>query len=92
MVPLIEAKINEVCAEYYAATQDLEAHGENYAETLKRLHALLQEFPNPNPNPKPKPKPKPEPKPNPYPNPNRNSNPNPDPNPDPNPNPNPNPP
>ena len=33
MVPLIEAKINEVCAEYYAATQDLEAHGENYAET-----------------------------------------------------------
>ena len=47
MVPLIEAKINEVCAEYYAATQDLEPHGENYAETLKRLHALLQEFPNP---------------------------------------------
>ena len=27
MVPLIEAKINEVCAEYYAATQDLEPHG-----------------------------------------------------------------
>ena len=24
---LIEAKINEVCAEYYAATQDLEPHG-----------------------------------------------------------------
>ena len=44
---MIEAKINEVCAEYYAATQDLEPHGENYAETLKRLHALLQEFPNP---------------------------------------------
>ena len=37
MIPLIEAKINEVCAEYHAATQDLEAHGENYAETLKRL-------------------------------------------------------
>ena len=32
----------QVCAEYYAVTQDLEAHGENYAETLKRLHALLQ--------------------------------------------------
>ena len=99
MIPLIEAKINEVCAEYHAATQvraaadsvptptptlattptlaptptstlaltthlspspspqpptltltltqDLEAHGENYAETLKRLHALLHEFPNP---------------------------------------------
>jgi len=47
MIPLIEAKINEVCAEYHAATQDLEAHGESYAETLKRLHALLQEFPNP---------------------------------------------
>ena len=37
----------QVCAEYHAVTQDLETHGENYAETLKRLHALLHEFPNP---------------------------------------------
>ena len=49
MVPLIEAKINEVCAEYYAATQDLEPHGENYAETLKRSGLGLSSSSRPRP-------------------------------------------
>ena len=43
----VVARSPQVCAEYYAVTPDLESHGESYAETLKRMHALLYEFPSP---------------------------------------------
>lgn len=40
---VIAAKLEAVCAEYYAAKKDL---NEPYDEMLKRLLALLNEFPN----------------------------------------------
>jgi len=44
---LIAAKMQQVCAEYYEVTKDLEATGETYEVVLKRLLTLLAEFPNP---------------------------------------------
>mmetsp|Transcript_57098 Transcript_57098/g.113420 ORF Transcript_57098/g.113420 Transcript_57098/m.113420 type:complete len:162 (-) Transcript_57098:249-734(-) len=41
--PVIAAKIERVCSEYYTTTKDL---NEPYEELLKRLLSLLQEFPN----------------------------------------------
>ena len=41
--PVLAAKLETVCAEYYAAVQDLP---EPYEELLKRLLALLIDFPN----------------------------------------------
>jgi len=41
--PVIGAKLEQVCAEYHEAKQDLP---EPYDEMLKRLQALLAEFPN----------------------------------------------
>ena len=41
----IAVKINEVCAEYYAACKDID-NVESYAEALKRILTLLHEFPN----------------------------------------------
>ena len=41
--PLLAAKLEAVCAEYYVSVQDLQ---EPYEEVLKRLLALLAEFPN----------------------------------------------
>jgi len=41
--PVLAAKIEAVCAEYYASVQDLP---EPYEEILKRLLALLADFPN----------------------------------------------
>jgi serine/threonine-protein phosphatase 4 regulatory subunit 2 len=43
---VICAKIEEVCAEYYASNKDIDAAGESYQEVLQRLKALLAEFPN----------------------------------------------
>jgi len=42
---LIAAKIDEVCAEYYANSKDID-NVEPYGEVLQRLKALLNEFPN----------------------------------------------
>ena len=41
--PVIAAKLEAVCSEYYSSVQDL---SEPYEELLKRLLSLLKEFPN----------------------------------------------
>jgi serine/threonine-protein phosphatase 4 regulatory subunit 2 len=43
---LLAAKVQQVCADYYETNKDVDASGEPYADSLKRLLALLDEFPN----------------------------------------------
>ena len=43
---LLGARIDAVCADYYAKNKDCDAI-EPYQDVLKRIHALLTEFPNP---------------------------------------------
>ena len=43
---LIAAKVQQVCADYYQTNKEIDASGDPYADTLKRMLALLDEFPN----------------------------------------------
>ena len=43
---LVNARMTEVCEEYYAANKDIDSAGEPYSSVLQRLQSLLHEFPS----------------------------------------------